>query len=325
MRIFFVITIDTEIDRLGEWGVYNDDESFLSVLDGIPNRLTPLFDKFKVKPTYLLSSEVIESEECVSVLRNIDNCELGTHLHGDLVEPQRKIYKLSGYAPAPAMQCSYPEEIEYQKLKNLTDLFVKKFGYSPTSFRAGRFAAGDNTIKSLEKLGYLVDSSVTPCVDWDYPEGRANFLHASNQPYFPSRDNILKPGDSKVLEVPVSIVCSGFRRCFHYSGNIMLFRHLNRVIDKLFPAYWLRPSFQSSKEMIYGINRIIKQHRTEESVVLNMMFHSMEVIPNASPYTRTEEECKALLRRIEEVLEYSKKNEFCFVSLSELYPYFRER
>lgn len=323
MTVFFVITIDTEIDRSLDWRV-SANETFFSVLEGIPKKFTPLFSQFKVKPTYLLSSEVIENKDGVSTLKSIDNCELGTHLHGDLVEPQRKVYKL-GNTSTYEMQNSYPNEIEYQKLKNLTDLFVNKFGYGPTSFRAGRFAAGTNTIKSLEKLGYLVDSSVTSCVDWDYPEGRADFLHASSQPYFPSRDNILKAGNSKVLEAPVSIVCSRFRRYFHYSGNMVIFRRLNMIIDKIFPACWLRPSVQSSKEMIYVIKKLIKQYQGRDFIVLNMMFHSMEVIPNASPYTKTEKECEVLLKRIEEVLEYSVKNEFRFVTLSELYPYFRKR
>lgn len=321
MTIFFVVTIDTEIDKSPDWRT-SDKETFFSVLDGIPEKLAPLFDTYRAKPTYLLSSEVIENKECVTALKTINNCELGTHLHGDLIEPKRKVYKLSN-AYTLAMQCSYPRKIEYQKLKNLTDLFTKKFGYVPTSFRAGRFAAGDNTINSLEKFGYLVDSSVTPGVDWDYPEGRANFLHANNQPYFPSTDKILKSASSKILEVPVSIVCSRFRQYLHYSSNIMIFRRLNRIIDKIFPAYWLRPSFQSSKEMLYVIKKMMKQHHTREIVVLNMMFHSMEIISNASPYTKTEKECEGLLKRIEEVLKYGVKNEFHFVTLSELYPYFK--
>jgi hypothetical protein len=323
MRVFFVITIDTEIDRSPDWKV-STNETFFSVLDDIPKELIPLFDQFGAKPTYLLSSEVIENKDCVTVLKNIDNCELGTHLHGDLIEPQRRIYKLYNTFTYE-MQNSYPKEIEYQKLKNLTDLFVKKFGYAPTSFRAGRFAAGTNTINSLEKLGYLVDSSVTPCVDWDYPEGEANFLHASSQPYFPSKQDILKTGDSKVLEVPVSIVCSRFRRYLYYSGTTRMFRYLNIIINRISPIYWLRPSFQSSEEMIYVIKKLMKQCQGRETIILNMMFHSMEVTPNASPYTKTEKECDEFLKRIEEVLEYSVKNKFRFVTLSELYPYFRER
>lgn len=312
MKIFFTITIDTEIDRSLDWKV-SEKETFFSVLEGIPKKLTPLFDKFAAKPTYFLSNEVMENNDCVNALKNIENCELGAHLHGDLIEPQRKIYGLSK-AWTGAMQNSYTGEIEFQKLKNLTDLFFEKFGYKPKSFRAGRFAAGSNTIISLEKLGYLVDSSVTPGIDWNYPEGRANFIDAENQPYFPSKKNILKTGDSKILEVPVSIVGSEFRT------PIKLF---NKIVSKIFPIYWLRPSFQNSEEMIYVIKKIKNQNFEKKNIVLNMMFHSMEIIPSASPYTKTEKDCEDFLKKIEKVLEYCKINKFDFVTLSELYPYFK--
>lgn len=319
MKIFLVITIDTEIDKSPDWRV-SANESFFSVLDGIPKKLTPLFNRFGAKPTYLLSSEVMENKDCVSLLGSIDNCELGTHLHGDLVEPQRKIYKLANIRTSE-MQNSYPRELEYQKLKNLTNLFIEMFGFSPTSFRAGRFAAGNNTITSLEELGYLVDSSITPGVDWNLPEGRANFLHAREQPYFPGKENLLEEGNSKVLEVPVSIVTPSFKKYFYALNKVKGLKLVSGIINyKILPTRWLRPSFQSSSEMLGVIKKLIKRYRRNNAVVLNMMFHSMEVIPNASPYTKTEEECEALLARIEMVLEYWARNSFTFATLSELYP-----
>jgi hypothetical protein len=316
---FFVVTIDTEIDKSADWMV-PPDESFHSVLEGIPARLSPLFDGFGTKPTYLLSSEVIENDDCVSTLKGLRDCELGTHLHGDLIEPQRTIYELRNRSTA-AMQCSYSKEIEREKLANLTDLFIRKFGHRPTSFRAGRFGAGKNTVGLLEELGYMVDSSVTPCVDWDFPEGRADFMHVRDQPYFPGRADIVDAGDSRILEVPVSIVCPRIRRYLHYSGNVRLLRHMNKFVESMFPAVWLRPSVHSTEEML----RVARSmERRKSPVVLNMMFHSMEVIPNASPYTKTEKECVAYLKRVEDILRYCRKNGFVFATLSELYPHYRE-
>ena len=62
------------------------------------------------------------------------------------------------------MQGDYPPEIERGKLAALTELFRKRIGYSPTSFRAGRFGIGHDTGRWLFELGYLVDSSVVPHV-----------------------------------------------------------------------------------------------------------------------------------------------------------------
>lgn len=316
MKVFFTVTIDTEIDRSPDWKV-SKDETFFSVLEGVPQKLTPLLDRFGAKPTYLLSSEIMEDNNCVNVLENIQNCELGTHLHGDLIEPQRKIYKLSG-TYNHAMQNFYSQEIEYQKLKTLTDLFIKKFGYQPKSFRAGRFAAGNNTSSSLEKLGYLVDSSVTPGIDWNYPEGRANFFEAPEQPYFSDAKNLLKRGNCKLLEVPVTIFNPVFRKFL----NRFPYSILNMIANKFFPPYWLRPSFQKSEEMIFAIKKIIKRYQKKDKIVLNMMFHSMEIMPGASPYNQIEEEVEEFLEKIEKVLGYCKTNKFEFVSLSELYHHF---
>jgi hypothetical protein len=305
MNIFFVITIDTEIDKSLNWKV-SSDETFFSVLDGIPNVLTPLFYQFRAKPTYLLSSEVIENNDCVRVLKDVDNCELGTHLHGDLVGPQRRVFKLANNETSE-MQCSYSKEIEYQKLRNLTILFKERFGHQPTSFRAGRFGAGINTIPILEELGY-------------YPEGRANFLKARIQPYFPHINNLLETGDSRVLEVPVSIISSRFRRNSSILNNTKVPILVRGIFSKIFPARWLRPSFQTSDEMLYVIKKLMKMYYANENIILNMMFHSMEIIPNASPYSKTEEECQLFLNKMGSVFQFCISNNTSFVTLSELYP-----
>lgn len=313
MKVFFTATIDTEIDKSPDWKV-SEKETFFSVLDGIPNKLSPVFDKFGAKPTYLLSSEVMENDECISILGDIKNCELGTHLHADLVEPERSLYKIRNMRTS-AIQCSYSKEIEYKKLENLTTLFIKKFGYRPISFRAGRFGAGNNTIGILEKLGYLVDSSVTPHIDWNLPEGRANFLSAPEQPYFPDKNNLSEKGKSKILEVPVSIINPFLAEKFNYCKKMP-------VLGRFFRPVWLRPSFQSADQMIFVMKNIIKNYSKKENIVLNMMFHSMEVAPGASPYNKTEKDCLEFLNDIDHVLGYCKENKFNFVTLSGIYPYF---
>ena len=65
-----------------------------------------------------------------------------------------------------AFQRDYPPDVEAAKLRDLTELFSRTFGRSPTSFRAGRFGIGPHSIPILEELGYLVESSVTPHMDW---------------------------------------------------------------------------------------------------------------------------------------------------------------
>ncbi len=300
-QLFFVVTIDAECDRSPNWRASNP-LTFRSVTQGIPERLQPLFRKYAVKPTYLISSEVLEDDASVAVLRALspEEAELGAHLHGAHIEPERRYHDLAGTA-APEFQCQYPAEIEAAKLQNLTALFRARLGFAPASFRAGRFGASARTLQLIAALGYRVDTSVTPHLIWD---GQIDFRRAPEQPYLPDADDINRLGDGKVLEVPVTI-------------GVM--RH--RVI--LRRARWLRPSFESAEQMIALCEMMIRNYATRPAIVLNMMFHSMEVLPNVSPYTRSDAECAALLNRIERVLQFIAARGARFVGLGELTEWLR--
>lgn len=316
--VLMAVTIDTEVDKSPDW-TNPGTETYRSVLHGIPNLLTPLFERVGARPTYLLSDEVIGQEECVEVLRQIPSCELGTHLHGDVVEPHRTLKDVRKQY-IREMQCSYSREVEGGKLRNLTQHFQKAFRMSPSSFRAGRFGAGPNTIALLEELGYLVDSSVTPGILWYYKEGMADFRSACDQPYFPSYEDITKKGVAKILEIPVSIVPYPHQRILD-----QLSRRMNGLLcslpDMLY-CVWISPSNSDIVRMRYAINQIIRKGGENATVVVNLMFHSMEIIPGASPASRTEERARVILERLRRVLEIGKQKGFEFVRLKEIVPFF---
>src|SRR5205823_3568889 len=138
-----MVTIDTEVDKDRAWRI-SDPPSFSSVIQGVPDVLSPLFDEFGVVPTYLLSPEVIEDRESAAVLGELgDRAELGTHLHAEFVEPERTLRReVMAGQPTEAVQCAYPPEVERAKLKSLTDLFTATFGQRPTAFRAARYGLG---------------------------------------------------------------------------------------------------------------------------------------------------------------------------------------
>lgn len=319
-KIFLVISVDVEIDKSPNWSI-SKNETFISVLKGIPWLLTPIFEKYYAKPTYLLSPEVIENTDCVKVIKNLKNCEIGTHLHGDVIEPRKRIKRLA-CEQTRDMQCFYTGELEFQKMKNLTELFLHKFGSFPKSFRAGRFAASSRTINFLEKLGYTVDSSVTPGIYWKDPEGVVNFLGAPCQPYFPSRKNLLEHGDSKILEVPLTIVAHKFNRYLRPLEGTKVLKPFRVIAKNIFRTYWLQPSLESLNRMI-KICEISIDRTNRNIVVLNMMFHSVEVVPCASPYSRSKKEVNTFLQKIEGILRYASERGFIFATLSELYPIFR--
>ena len=317
--IYFIITIDTECDKGKNWQVRHP-LSFESVLKGIPEILQPLFEKYFIKPTYLLSPEVILDNACISMFNSLSSdFELGTHLHGEFIAP----YKLSNPTITSDFQCYYPEQIEREKLKNLTEIFKEKFGYNPKSFRAGRFGASSRTIKILEKLEYLVDSSVTPYTKWSDQKGEVDFLNAPVFPYFPFYDDITKPGNSRILEVPVTIFPRFLNPKFgEYFSFLKKRRITKRIYKRFFGTIWLRPTWFSVSEMIYLIHKVYRFNKLNEfnkPIVLNMMFHSVEVIPDASPYNKILEDIQFFLKKLERIFIFLKKIGAESVTLKELY------
>ena len=70
-------------------------------------------------------------------------------------------------------------------------------------------------------------------------------------------------------------------------------------------------------EMKKLIDEFIKKN--PNSTVLNMMFHSMEIIPNASPYVRSKKGQGKFLKKLKSIFEYLKTLGFESKTLTEIY------
>jgi len=297
-EVYLLITIDTECDHDNHWA-RSLPLTYQSVIVGIPDVLQPIFSQLTAVPTYLLTVEVMENTECVQSLQNITGVhELGTHLHAGFVEPEKHHYDYAG-VDCPDFQCHYTPEVEYQKLANLTCLFAERFSYRPVCFRAGRFGAGAQTIDALEKLGYVMDTSVTPHILWREPKGKVDYRQAPEQPYFPAMGTIVTPGAFRhrtLLEVPVTMKKRWLRG-----------------------PQWFRPWFSSVAKMKAVVRYHLKRYASNRIVVINMMFHSMEVIPKASPYPQTADDVKRFTNDLYEALYWCKNEGIKFSSAKEFY------
>lgn len=304
-KIFLIVSIDTECDKGPHWEIRRP-LSFKNVVEGIPERLDPLFDEFPIRATYLISPEVLADRQSIRFLQSIqDKAELGTHMHSEYIEPHPNW----DANRTDSFQGDFAPQIEFQKIRNLTKLFTSEFGFKPTSFRAGRFGLNRHTLRFLEKLGYKVDSSVTPYLWWWRRRGKGvNFLGAPNQPYFPSLKDFRKKGRMSILEVPVSIVNlfwenfpSYFLRKMNPLSRTQIIL-LNTFLRNELRSLWLRPTFSSAEQMLSVTNWIIK-NANARTPVINMMFHSNEATPETSPYNSTEAEVANFLERIRKYFE----------------------
>jgi hypothetical protein len=273
MPKWFTVTIDTEGDRacpfLGNrWGPLTG--RYDSVVHAIPE-LRVLWNAFSVLPVYLTTPEVLSCPACVDVLKAEQNAgaEIGTHLHiGD------------------AFPCTVPEEGDH--LLRLTALYERAFGSTPRCYRAGRYGMSDRTLGTLRNLGYHVDTSVTPHVDWS-GQGGPDYTGYPMQPYWARG----------ILEVPVTVL--GLRRWWLFNG---------------WSKYrWLRPSVARADDLKSVVDSACEMGIT----VLNMTFHTMELVPGASPYVRTFVGVYFYLMRLDTIIGYMMERGFEPITLSGLH------
>jgi hypothetical protein len=311
------ISIDVEPDCTPTWH-YSSPLSFVGVTVGIKQILHPLFLKYKLKPTYLLNNVVLENKQCVEILKSLDGTmELGTHLHSEFIEPNKKYAYYDGIR-SDANQCFLDPCIEFKKMENITKLFKNRFGYNPLSFRAGRFAAGKTTILSLIKLGYHSDSSVTPGVIWRKESTREKpikYKTIENQPYFTSEYSFPnKTHKQTIVEIPVTIY-------WDQTTVAIIKRQIRKLIKRNEnDCIWLRPSISTEEQMKAIIKKIKEKFENDrKQVVFNMMFHNVEVIPALSPYNQTENDCRKFITSLENVFKFCAENDIGGATMNEIY------
>ncbi len=308
VQVNLIISIDTECDKGPGWEIPKP-MGFRNITEGIPNTLKPLFDQFNIKPTYLLSPEVIKSQECVNIFKEQSNAELGTHLHGEFIGPAEDLNANRTSTP----QLKYDPETEKAKLENLTNLFIDTYGYAPLSFRAGRWGMSPQTLHFLQDLGYRVDSSVCSFRTHYFDDDYVNFWGAPLQPYHPSMHDFRKKGKMKILEVPATL---GNPHLMKWPRFIL--RNLDdksrvhkKILGKLgysSKISWFRPWKSSAEEMKILADQYIAHFANNgKPALLNMMFHSNEILQGTSPYAQTENELTAYIESIKKLFDHLQK------------------
>jgi hypothetical protein len=316
---FFAFTMDVECDKGPNW-ISRKPFTFKNISEDLANKFHPFLIENNCIPTYLISPEVLYDHDSKKHLASLEGeYELGTHLHGEYVEPNSRFDAEGTYE----FQCDYDEKIEYLKVQNLTRLFFKSFGYNPTSFRAGRYGISKFTVSILESLNYRVDSSVTPFKWWG---SKINFLSSPVFPYFPSRYNYLVPGDSKILELPVSVYPAIFKwtnltaRKFinpHKYFFPILWSITNKFMD-LKPKM-LYPCFSSLNDM-YKIVRWYDNlyEKFNKDIVLVMTCHSCELRIGASPYVLSKQYRREFYEKTKKIIKFVLQKGFLSASLTNI-------
>lgn len=294
-----LVGIDTEGDN--QWDAAARANQTFENIYALP-RLHALFARHGVRPTYVVTHPVVTDARSAEVLRGLlggGDCEIGAHHHAWETPPcTAEDVRRHPYASA------IPRRRFEAQLETLTRAIAAAVGQSPVSYRSGRFGFSAEHVAGLERLGYLVESSVAPLF-YEAHKGGPDFVEAPLTPYFLAYDSATTAGTSDVLEVPVS---AGLNRRLPRRLQYLYARAprpytTKRILRalRLLRMRWLRPSYSSLADMTALARTLV----ADREPVLNLLFHSSEAIVGGSPYNRTQSELDAFLDRLDRFLAFA--------------------
>jgi hypothetical protein len=279
-RPAFLVTVDTEGDN--EWARPNPiptrNAAFLP-------RFQALCEEFGLKPTWLTNFEMASSPGFVRFGRDVvarGAGEIGMHLHAWSSPPIRPLTH-DDHATHPYLIEFAPEVME-QKIGFMTDLLQQQFGVTMVSHRGGRWAFNATYARMLVEHGYLVDCSVTPHFSWhDMPgdpagSGGTDYRKFPEQPYWVNLNAIDQPGESQLLEVPLTIVRSRLASVASWTYRVWGLRRYARHFGGP-PLTWMYPDGGNGARMVAALRRAVGERRAHVEFVI----HSSELMPGGGP------------------------------------------
>src|SRR6478672_9051671 len=149
-----LVGIDTEGDN--QWDAHARAHQKFENIYALP-RLHGLFARHGVRPTYVITYPVAKDVRSAEVLRSLvarGDCEIGAHHH---------VWETPPYTPKDIARHAYALELPLDRfdaqLTSLTQAIEAGVGCRPVSYRSGRFGFSASHVSSLERQGYLIESS----------------------------------------------------------------------------------------------------------------------------------------------------------------------
>ncbi len=303
----FLITIDTEADN--QWARPYGQATQNTLY--IP-RFQRLCERYGFKPTYLCSYEMVQSAEfrdTVGPYAEGGRAEIGAHLHSWSTPP----FEAEEVDPArfQAFASELSDGLFERKMATLTEAIRGSMRCRPRSYRAGRYGFHAPHVRILERLGYTVDCSVVPYTSYaampGLPGGKGgpDFRRARPGCYFLSYDDVTRPGESRLLEVPVTVLFPGWptrrlpglQAAWANNPGAAWARVLGRLGQA---AVWMRPFRHKTPEQLVAV------HQAATNLGLpcsEMILHSSELMPGGSPVFPDKASIEGLYRTLEVAFE----------------------
>ena len=258
-----------------------------------------ILNEYGLIPLYAVDYPVATQADGIEPLKDIldkGQCEIGTHLHPWVNPPYNE--ELNSVNTYPG---NLSRSLERSKIQVLTDAITESFELRPVVYKAGRYGIGPNTPNLLCELGYTIDVSLCPPVDYR-SDGGPDFRNFSAQPFW-FRDDLPTP----LLELPVTGAYAGwggamkpylYDTATHFPPSFKVHGILarTRIVDRLM----LSPEGYTSEEHV----RLVKFLYNLGLRTFTWSFHSPSVKPGCTTYVQSKPDLRIFLDRFKRFFDF---------------------
>jgi hypothetical protein len=296
-RLCVVVDTEEEFDWSAPFSRENVDVSAIAEV----GRLQTVVGRYGLRPTYVIDYPVASTPS--SALRMAEmaargECHIGAHLHPWVNPPYvERVETRNSYA------CNLGPELEGNKISELQSAIATNVGVDARSYKAGRYGFAASTARILERLGFDIDLSVNPHMNFT-GDGGPSFEGFTPAPS-------VFGSTRQLLEVPCT------------TGFVGAARHLGAGLHRAVSARWLEP-FRAVGVLAKSglLNRVMlspegntldeMQQLTDRLLAdglrtFSLTLHSPSLKPGCTPYVRSVEERDAFLKTIDRYCEYFMK------------------
>jgi hypothetical protein len=293
--LFVVIDTEEEFD----WGApFARDRRSVSHLRHV-GAVQRLMRTYGITPIYVIDYPVATDPagyEPLGELHDAGEATIGAHLHPWVTPPfDEPLDARHSYA------CNLDPKLEAAKLRITRDAIAERFGAAPKVYKAGRYGFDARTAALVEQLGFDVDTSINPAMDFS-ADGGPSFEAFDARPFWFGMSR-------RLLELPCTTALIGaagrMRRVSRHAMRLAqaavrvkvpaILSRL-RILDRVM----LSPEGFALAEM----RRLTKALLARGVRTFTLSFHSPSIEPGHTPYVRTRADLSAFLKTLDDYFAF---------------------
>jgi len=296
MRPLLFLVVDTEEEF--DWNATFSRQAARVTCIREVARLQAVTARYGVKPTYVIDYPIATDPVAAGVLGALvdaDACTIGAHLHPWVNPPF-----LETVCSANSYGCNLDPGLERRKITALKEAIEDRLGVDARAYKAGRYGFDPATAVTLEALGFDVDLSVNPCMDFS-ADGGPSFTTLDARPLTFGRSRTL-------VEIPCS---TGFVGMARTAGRVLHGLASTPVGTRLRLPGVLARLGVLNKVMISPEGFTLDEMRALASQLyadgvrtFSLTLHSPSLAAGHTPYAATAGDVDRLLGTIDRFLEF---------------------